>query len=236
MPRTIVTIPTYNEAENIAALIAELRKLDLEVLVADDHSPDGTWRMVQELAAKDDKIHLLDRQSKRGRGYAGAEAFTLALKMGADYIVEMDADFSHQPKYIPEFLKALAAGADLAVGSRLVTGGRDQGRAWYRVWLTRFSAWYARTVLGMSLRDINSGFRAFSRAAMEAINPSTLISAGPSIVHEVYARAKALRLKIVEVPITFIERERGASALTVSRLLDGFRKVWQVRRTTKSVK
>jgi len=230
MPRTVVTVPTFNEAENIDRLITELRKLDLEVLVADDNSPDGTWQIVEKRAANDEGVHLLLRKEKKGRGYAGAEAFQQALEMGADRIVEMDADFSHQPKFIPNLLKALDDGADIAIGSRMAPGGQDLGRPQSRVWLTRFSCWYARTVLGMKVRDINTGFRAYTRESMEKINPSRLISTGPSIVHEVFGRAKQENLCIIEVPITFIERERGESELTFGRLLDGFRKVWWIRR------
>jgi len=230
MPRTIVTLPTYNEAENIRLLIQELRALGLEVLVAEDNSPDGTWRIVAEMGEADSGVYLLHRLEKKGRGFAGAEAFSRALELGAERIVEMDADFSHQPRFIPDLLRALDSGADLAVGSRLVPGGQDVGRGWFRVQLTRFSCFYARLVLGLPIHDANSGFRAFTRAAMEKIRPDTLISAGPSIVHEVFARAQRLGLRMTEIPITFVERQRGTSELTLSRLLDGFVKVWRIRR------
>ncbi len=228
--RTIVTLPTYNEAENIGPLVRELRGQGFEVLVADDNSPDGTWRQVEELARADAGVHLLLRREKKGRGYAGAEAFVRALELGAERIVEMDADFSHQPRFIPELLRALDGGADVAVGSRLVPGGQDVGRAWFRVLLTRFSCFYARLVLGLPIRDTNSGFRAYTRTAMERIEPATLISAGPSIVHEVFARARRRGLRLAEVPIVFVERQRGTSELTVGRLLDGFVKVWRIRK------
>ncbi|HPM77067.1 MAG TPA: polyprenol monophosphomannose synthase [bacterium] len=233
MPRTIVTVPTYNEAENIGELIDQLRRLDVEVLVADDNSPDGTWQIVAARAKTDPGVHLLHRTTNKGRGYAGAEAFCRALELGADFIGEMDADFSHQPKFVPALAAALANGADIALGSRHVPGGEDLGRPWYRLALTRFSCWYARKVLGMSVRDINTGFRFYTRAALEKIAPATLISAGPSIVHEIMARAKIHRLRIVEVPITFIQRQRGTSELTFGRLLDGFFKVWRVKRLTR---
>jgi dolichol-phosphate mannosyltransferase len=229
MQRTIVTLPTFNEAENIFELVLELRALGCEVLVADDNSPDGTWRIVEELTASDNGVHLLHRTNQKGRGYAGAEAFVRALELGAERIVEMDADFSHQPKYVPDLLAALDAGADLAVGSRLVLGGKDVGRGKLREWLTKFSAFYARTILGLPLLDANSGFRAYRREAMETIAPAKLISAGPSIVHEVFGRAAQAGLKIVEVPIVFVDRERGESELTFGRLIEGFVKVWQVR-------
>ncbi|MDP8225535.1 MAG: polyprenol monophosphomannose synthase [Candidatus Lernaella stagnicola] len=227
--RTIVTLPTYNEAENIEDLIRELRALDAEVLVADDNSPDGTWKLVEALAATDEGVRLLRRMEKKGRGYAGAEAFTAALEWGADRVIEMDADFSHHPKFIPDLLAALEKGADIVVGSRLVPGGQDVGRGRLREGLTKFSAWYARTILGLPIRDCNSGYRAYTRRALEAIAPATLVSAGPSIVHEVFGRAKRAGLRVVEVPIVFVDRERGESELTLGRLLDGFFKVWRVR-------
>ena len=215
-----------------ALRIQEIRSQNLEVLVADDNSPDGTWRIVQSLAQDDSGVHLLHRQTRKGRGYAGAEAFVKALELGAERVVEMDADFSHQPKHLPDLLAALDKGADVVVGSRLVTGGKDEGRGWLRVLLTRFSAFYARLILGLTIRDTNSGFRAYAREALEAIEPETLVSAGPSIVHEVFARAGKKGLKIVEVPITFIEREHGESELTIGRLLNGFIMVWRVRKMT----
>lgn len=235
MPRVVVTLPTFNEAENIADLIAALRALGLEVLVADDNSPDGTFKIVAKLAASDPGVHLLHRTEKKGRGYAGAEAFVKALELGAERVVEMDADFSHQPKFIPDLLAALDAGADLAIGSRLVRGGKDVGRGKLREWLTRFSAFYARTILGLPIRDTNSGFRAFTRAALEAVVPAMLVSAGPSIVHEVFGRAHRAGLRIVEVPIEFVDRERGESELTLGRLLSGFVMVWRVRAMVRAL-
>ncbi len=111
-----------------------------------------------------------------------------------------------------------------------MAGGRDEGRSWFRVWLTKFSCWFARIVLSLPVRDTNSGFRAFTRAAMERIDPATLVSGGPSIVHEVFVRAQRRGLRMAEMPITFVERQRGTSELTLGRLLDGFVKVWRIRR------
>lgn len=230
MKRTIVTLPTYNEAENIGPLIKDLRALGLEVLVADDNSPDGTWKIVEECAARDPGVHLLRRMERKGRGYAGAEAFGRALELGAEYIVEMDADYSHQPRFATALVNSLEHGADLAIGSRLVPGGGDVGRSWYRRWLTGFSALYARAVLKLPIRDANSGFRAYTRQALERLAPATLISAGPSIVHEIYGRAARLNLRQIEIPIDFVERRYGKSQLTIGRLLNGFLMIWRVRR------
>ena len=228
--KTVVTLPTYNESENIGRLVAELRSMGLDVLVADDDSPDGTHEIVGRLAADDPGVHLLLRKGKRGRGLAGAEAFASALAMNAERIVEMDADLSHRPADLPRLLRALDDGADVAVGSRFVHGGRDERPSKTRKALTRVSTAYARWILKVPVRDCNSGFRAFTAYAMELVDPRSLISVGPSIVHEVLLKAHRRGLSIVEVPIEFAERARGKSALSFKKLLDGFFSVLKFRR------
>ncbi|MCC6159608.1 MAG: polyprenol monophosphomannose synthase [Deltaproteobacteria bacterium] len=227
--RTIVTLPTYNEAENIAELVSRLRALGVEVLVADDNSPDGTWRIVEAMTAADSGVHLLRRMERKGRGYAGAEAFVKALAMSPARIVEMDADLSHRPEDLPALLSALESGADLAIGSRFVAGGRDDRPSASRRWLTRLTTGFARFLLGTRVRDCNSGFRAYKAATMSLIEPATLTSAGPSIVHEILLRATRRGCRIVEVPIRFVDRERGQSQLTLGRLLDGFIRIFRFR-------
>ena len=219
--RVIVMVPTYNEAENIEELINKLRALDVEVLVVDDRSPDRTWEIVQRIAEKDPKVHLLVRDENPGRGYAGRDGFIKALEMGADIIVEMDADLSHRPEELPKLLEALEKGGyDIILGSRLVEGGQDVGRSWLRRFLTKVSCAYARFVLGINVRDINSGYRVFTREAMKKIDPYRIRSAGPAIVHESLYYAHKAGLKIGEVPITFVERQRGESNLGVRRLIE----------------
>ena len=228
--KVVVTLPTYNEAENIRDLIAELRGLacDPEVVVADDNSPDGTWKIVDEISRNDAKVHLLRRMENKGRGYAGAAGFVKALEMGADRIVEMDADFSHQPRFIPALLDA-SDGCDVVIGSRLVKGGEDVGRPLHRRVFTKFSCWFARTALGLKVRDANSGFRVFTGEAMKAIDPGSMFSAGPSIVHEVFYKARIRGQRFCEVPITFVDRVRGTSSLSLGRLMDGWLKVLKLR-------
>lgn len=228
--KIIVTVPTWNEAENIGALIDEIRALpqDVEVLVADDDSPDGTWKIVEQKAETDPGVHLLRRMSNRGRGSAGAEAYVQALKLGADVVGEMDADFSHQPRFIPDLLKKID-GSDVVIGSRLVPGGQDVGRSAVRGVITRFSCRYAALVLCLPVRDANSGFRFFNRRAIEAAHPETAISVGPSIVHELLFKAVRSGATVTEVPIIFIERSAGESKLGFSRLIDGLWKVLKLR-------
>ncbi|HHI68332.1 MAG TPA: glycosyltransferase, partial [Planctomycetes bacterium] len=168
--KVAVTVPTYNEAENIGDLLDALLSLPVEglhVLVVDDDSPDGTWRIVEERARRDDRIHLLHRKENRGRGLAGKAGFLEALRMGADVVVEMDADFSHHPSHVPDHLRALEGGADVVLGSRAVPGGADLGRPWWRRAVTRAANAYIRLVLGVRVRDCNSGFRCFTREALE---------------------------------------------------------------------
>ena len=217
--RVIVMVPTYNEAENIEMLIRGLRAQNVEVLVVDDRSPDGTWQIVEKLSKDDSKIHMVVRDEKKGRGFAGREGFVRALEMGADIIVEMDADFSHRPADLPRLLEGIKQ-YDVVLGSRLIAGGKDVERGWLRKLITKASCAYARIILGLKVRDVNSGYRAFTQDAMEKIDPYRLRSAGPAIVHESLYYAHKANLKIGEVPITFVERARGKSNLSIKRLVE----------------
>jgi len=228
--KTLVFIPTYNERENIGALTQALFALDLpefEVLVVDDQSPDGTARAVRSLQERYPGLHLLVRDGPRGRGHAGRAGFLECLRLGADRVVEMDADGSHDPGHIPALLEALGD-CDLVIGSRQVPGGRDQ-RPWPRILLTRLANAYARILLRAPVRDMNSGFRCFSRRALEAIDPATLRSEGPSIVHEVLWRILRAGLAVREIPIVFRDRSRGRTKLTLWRLLKGFLWILKLR-------
>jgi dolichol-phosphate mannosyltransferase len=223
--KIVVTVPTYNEIENIEQLTREILAQDerIEVLVADDDSPDGTWRKVEEMAAADPRVHLLHRTTDRGRGRAGRAAFVWALEHGADVVFEMDADFSHQPRFIPQMLKALDdTGADVVLGSRQVPGGKDIGRPPSRVLLTKASNLYVRLLLGLPVRDCNSGFRGFRRRALETADVAAVFSPGPAIVHELLYKCDLRGMRFVEVPIEFVERELGSSTLTFRTLLRSY--------------
>jgi len=220
--KIVVILPTYNEAGNIEELIGKLRAMNLKVIVADDNSPDGTWKIVQEIQADDSGVSLIRRMERKGRGYAGAEALHAALESGADQIVEMDADFSHRPEDLPGLLQKLDSGCDMVIGSRFFEGGTDARPSFARRWITLISKFYARIVLGVSLGDPNSGYRAYTARAMEMIEPQSLISEGASIVHEVLIRAHRRGCRIEETPIHFVDRIRGESQLTAWRLLKGF--------------
>jgi dolichol-phosphate mannosyltransferase len=232
--KAFVTIPTFNESENIAKLIGEIRRQDgsIGIVVADDDSPDGTWRIVEEISKKDPFVFLLRRTENKGRGFAGVDAFRLALQKDADVVIEMDADFSHDPKSIPSFLKQIKA-YDLVIGSRFVAGGRDLRKSLSRKWITHLSAFYARSVLGLPVRDCNSGYRCFRREVLEAVDLNSIRSAGPSIVQELLYKAYLRGFSIVEIPIVFSERQAGKSNLNFKRLLQGFLMILKLKQYRK---
>lgn len=216
--------PTYNEKENIMNLIDRILKLkikNLHIVFVDDNSPDGTWKIVQKIAKKKKNVHLLLRKIKRGRGYAGKDGFIYCLTHGADIIIEMDADMSHDPKYIPLMLKELK-NADLILGSRRVKGSKEVGRGCIRRIITYFANLYIRILLGLKVKDCNSGYRCFKRKVLEKINLNKIESKGPAIVQEVLFKAHLKGFKIKEIPITFINRTKGKSKLGLKQLAAGY--------------
>ena len=217
MMKTVVMIPTYNEADNIGSLIDELLRLpigEVEILVVDDDSPDGTGRIVAAREEKDRRVRLVSRKEGRGRGLAGREGFLRALADGAGRIVEMDGDGSHDPDDLPRLLEPVGRGeADVVIGSRFVPGGGVADREWFRDLVSSLARRYLRLVLGVPVHDPTSGYRVFSRRALEAIDPETLRAVDPFIVAEVLYRARTKGLRIVEVPIVFRPRRGGVSKL-----------------------
>ncbi len=216
-------IPTYNERENIEDLIKEILALDvdmdLSVVVADDNSPDGTGEIVQKMAESDSRIHALIRKKRRGRGAGGIDGFKEALKLSPDFVVEMDGDFSHQPKHIPALLEA-GKDYDVVIGSRFVEGGKDQDRNVVRRIITFFVRSFIRHKFRLPVRDVSSGFRCFKREVLEEIDLDDLISVNPSIVLEILYKSYLLDFTIKEVPIDFIDRTRGKTKLNFLILLD----------------
>jgi len=231
MARTIAMLPTYNEAENIVPLIDAILALgpELEVLVVDDDSPDGTWRLVRDKkkAEANPRIHLLHRLTRRGRGLAGIAGFCEALRIGADAVVEMDADWSHDPRWIPALLEK-SRDADVVIGSRLVPGGGEQGRGAPRRWITQAANAYIRLMLGLPVRDATSGYRLFSRRCLEALPWDAMRSTGPEIVQEVLLAAHARGFKMVETPILFVDRRHGQSTFNGRTMLRSLKAVWRL--------
>lgn len=229
----ICTLPTYNEAENVLPLARQLLDLgpNYSVLVIDDDSPDGTWRLVAEAAREEPRLHLLHRRTDRGRGRAGREGFVTALRMGADVVVEMDADFSHLPLYVPRLVRRLEEPepVGLVLGSRGVDGGRDAERGFLRRGLTRVANAYIRVLLGVRVRDCNSGFRVWRRATLERIGVADTFARGPAIVQELLFKTARAGIPIAELPIEFKNRAAGDSTLTLRTLVSGYVAVLHLR-------
>ncbi len=227
--KVVVVIPTYNERENISTLLDKIDSLgleDVETVVVDDNSPDGTWEVVEE--RKSPHIHLLRRIEEKGRGLAGVAGFKYAVDVGGEIVVEMDGDLSHDPSYIPDFLGAVER-FDVVLGSRFVKGGGSQGRSFLRQCISKMAASYIRIVLGFCVNDPTSGFRCFKRKVLEEINLSTLTARGPFIVTEVLFRCHRKGFKIGEIPIVFKERSRGRSKLGFRVLIGNIFRVLKLR-------
>ena len=232
--RVVCTVPTYNEAQNILPLAREILALgpNYEVLVIDDDSPDGTWRLVEQAACSEPRLGLLHRTQDRGRGRSGRDGFARALELGAGVVVEMDADFSHQPRYIPEMIRALgpeSSGCGLVLGSRATAGGKDADRGWTRRMITRLANLYIRLLLGLAVHDGNSGFRCWRRSTLERIRAAEAFSPGPAIVQELLYKTACARIGIREVPIEFGNRLHGQSTLTLRTLMQGYTAVLRLR-------
>jgi dolichol-phosphate mannosyltransferase len=216
--RILVIIPTYNEAENIEPIVARVRSSvpEAHVLVADDNSPDGTGDLVDKLVANDDHVHVLHRKGKEGLGAAYIAGFHWGLDNGYGVLVEHDADGSHQPEQLHRLLEALRD-ADLVLGSRYVKGGEVQNWPKSREILSRGGNIYTRLALGVPLQDATGGYRAFRRETLVGIGLEQVASAGYCFQVDLAWRALKSGFRVVEVPITFVERERGQSKLRVGR-------------------
>lgn len=220
--KIIACLPTFNEAENIVPLIDELLAVsrNLEVLVIDDDSPDGTWKIVEGLSARNSRVHLLHRKTNRGRGSAGIAGFIRALELGADLVIEMDADWSHHPRHLKPMIRATNK-ADVVIGSRLVSGGGETGRNPVRTLITYGANFYLRMILGLPVRDCTSGYRVFRASVLENIEWQKMRSTGPSIVQEVLLAAQSAGARMTEVPILFEERRAGNSTFNFQILVAG---------------
>lgn len=221
--RGLIFLPTYNESSNIVRLIEEILRqgLDVEILVVDDDSPDGTAQLAGELGKRDSRVHVMVRKDKRGRGLAGIDGFREAVKMPVDYVVEMDADFSHDPAYLPRFIPAIEH-ADVVIASRLILGGGEPGRGLLRKAMTRLACWWIRFWLAVPVADGTSGFRCFRKSILAKIDWDKMVSVGPSIVEELLWAAHGAGARIAEIPLVFQPRAAGKSQLNVRKLLDAF--------------
>lgn len=227
--KIVTMIPTYNEAGNIERIINEVLNClpDSYVLTVDDMSPDGTYKIVQDISKLDKNVSLLLRTQKRGRGYAGIDGFKKALEMGADFIVEMDGDGSHNPKYIPKFLETIKD-CDVVIGSRYIRGGKDEARDFIRRSISAFARLYLSFFIGVNVKDPTSGFRMFRRQALEKI-VEKLKASDPFIVAEVLYYLKKENSRIKEYPIEFQTRFTGESKLKATTLFKYLFKVLKLR-------
>jgi dolichol-phosphate mannosyltransferase len=229
--RALVIIPTYNERENIRRIVDTVLRQDgrLEVLIVDDGSPDGTGQIVAELEAADQRVHLLEREKKMGLGTAYIAGFRWALERDYQYVLEMDADFSHDPSHLPQFLRAIED-ADLVLGSRY-----QQGRVTVVNWpisrlILSYSAnLYARAVTGLPVWDATGGFKCFRRSVLEAIDLSQVRSNGYAFQIEMSFRAWKRDFRITEIPIVFVDRTEGTSKMSKSIVREAIWMVWRLR-------
>ncbi len=221
MPQALIVVPTYNERDNVREAAERLLGAlpGAEVLVVDDNSPDGTGALLDELAAAEPRIHVMHRAGKLGLGTAYVEGFRWALDAGFDYVFEMDADFSHDPADLPRLLEAARRG-DASIGSRWVTGGGTQNWSLLRTLISRGGSLYARTILGLPIRDLTGGFKCFHRRVLEALDLDAIRAGGYGFQIELTYRAIEAVFTVVEVPILFRERREGHSKMTARIALE----------------
>lgn len=231
--KAFVVIPTYNEKDNVRSLTSAVlaQHPDLHILFVDDNSPDGTGSIIDELVAEHDRVHVLHRTGKLGLGSAYREGFKVALAMGADYLLEMDADFSHDPATLPLFLAAISE-SDLVIGSRYLNGVSVVNWPIRRLILSYFASVYTRWVTGLQLRDCTSGFKCFRRSAIEAIDLTRVKSDGYSFQIEMNYRCMEKGFRITEIPIIFIDRHAGSSKMSGSIVREAVLMVWKLRLQT----
>src|SRR3954453_987222 len=233
MPGAWLILPTYNEAENIIAIVraarAQLRSGD-RILIVDDNSPDGTGQIADQLATEIDGVEVLHRPGKQGLGRAYLAGFEHALAGAADLVLEMDADFSHDPADLPRLIQAAEDGADLVLGSRYVRGGdvTDWGRM--RRLVSRGGSWYARVILAVKVRDLTGGFKCFRRTVLEALDLDSVHADGYGFQIELTYRTIQAGFRVVEIPIVFRERRVGQSKMTARIALEAVWKVPALRR------
>ena len=225
--RTLICLPTYNERENLDAMVHALGEVGLdglEVLVIDDSSPDGTGEIADRLAAELPWVSVLHRERKQGLGPAYLAGFRRALELGADLVFEMDCDFSHDPADVPR-LAAAAADADLVLGSRYVEGGGTRNWGLVRRFISRGGSLYAQVLLQLGIRDLTGGFKCYRRAVLETIDLDAISSLGYAFQIETTYRALRAGFRVVEVPITFADREVGGSKMSKAIVLEA---IWKV--------
>ena len=230
--KTLVIVPTYNEADNLRPLVKEILRLsEFNILVVDDNSPDGTGEIAEELKAEHpEHVYVLHRPGKLGLASAYITGFRFALAMNYDVVCQMDADFSHSPDYLPTFLKMVRyAHADVVIGSRYTEDGETRNWPWLRRWMSQGGSLYARLVLGMEGRDLTGGFKAFHRRALEKLPLDKIQATGYAFQVEVNYLCHKAGLRMIEVPITFVDRRAGESKMNSRIFWEALLLVWKLR-------
>ncbi len=238
--KPVVVIPTYNERENVEAMAATVLAVlppEGQLLFLDDNSPDGTGAVIDSICAREARVHVMHREKKEGLGRAYVAGFAEALRMGATHVIEMDCDFSHDPKDVPRLLAAVTGrppyqegGADVAIGSRYVKGGKCVGWPFRRWLISRAGGIFIRLMLGVPVKDPTGGFKCFTRRALELLGDfSSIKSFGYSFQMEMNYRMWKAGLKLVEVPITFSERRAGASKISGSIAVESLKMVFKLK-------
>lgn len=228
---TLIVIPTYNEREGLAAVVKAVRAAvpQATILVVDDASPDGTGALADALAAADPQVRVKHRAGKEGLGPAYVDAFLQALSERWEYIVQMDADFSHDPADVPRLLAELDAGADLAVGSRYVRGGGTVNWGLGRRAISRGGSLYARTILGVPIRDLTAGFKAWKAQTLRDVAPAAVRTKGYGFQIEMTYRALKRGAEVREIPIRFVDRRMGLSKMSSTIFAEALTIVWRLR-------
>lgn len=228
--KTLVLIPTYNEKDNLPILVTDLMAIPgVSVMVLDDQSPDGTGKVADDLAAKyPGRIFPVHRSGQRGLGVSYLDGFHRAIDSDYDFVGQMDADLSHDPKYLPEMIQAAAAGADLVIGSRYLNGISVVNWPLRRIILSQFANFYIRTITGLHLRDITTGYRCWRREALATLPLDRIVSDGYAFLLDVTFMAADAGLQIAESPIIFVERRIGASKLSSSVLMESLITPWKL--------
>lgn len=238
--RVLVIIPTYNESQNIESVTTRLRDAvpDAHVLIADDNSPDGTGDIADRLAANDDHVHVMHRQGKQGLGAAYLAGFHWGLDEGYDVLVQHDADGSHQPEELPRLLEAIADGADMVKGSRWVPGGSVVNWPASRKFISKGGSLWTRLWLGIPVKDATGGFNAFRASTLKGLNLDEVASAGYCFQIDMVWRTLKHGFKVVEVPITFVERELGDSKMSRNIVIEALIRttLWGIDHRIKQVK
>ena len=236
--RVTVVLPTYNELDNLSGIAAAVVAHGYRLLIVDDASPDGTGELADELSQGNPSIEVLHREEKQGLGRAYAAGFDRVLAGDGDVVVEMDADFSHDPADLPRLVEAIDGGADLAIGSRYVTGGSTAGWSPIRKWVSKAGNLYARTMLGVPTKDVTAGFRAFSHEALARLPYQSTEASGYGFQVEMAWRAHQAGLITIEVPVIFRDRQKGTSKMGLAIVIEAMWlvTVWGIGRIVERVR